>query len=73
MELCTHCDLEWDMPVSFDEIPTVEKNINADILILDMEHIPALQTTSSIYNSLLCNNDAVKSNQQVWLLHHTDQ
>ena len=69
MELCAHCGLEWNKPVSFDEIPKIEKMIDANILILDMEQIPVLQTTSSIYNSLMYKNDDVKSNQLFWLLH----
>ena len=36
MELCAHCGLEWNKPVSFDEIPKIKKKIDARILILDM-------------------------------------
>ena len=72
MELCEHCGCEWNKPVSFDEIPKIEKKINGQILILDMEQIPVLQTTSSIYNSLMYKNDEVKSDKQFWLLHDFD-
>ena len=27
MELCSYCDMEWDKPVSFDEIHKVEKKL----------------------------------------------
>ena len=67
-----HCGLEWNKPVSFDEISKIEKKINVHILILDMEKIPVLQATSSIYNSLIYRNDEVKSNKQFWLLHDND-
>jgi hypothetical protein len=42
-ELCYKCDMEWDKPVSFDEIPTVEKKLQFNIMILDMENIPILK------------------------------
>ena len=42
MELCSHCGLEWNKPVSFDEIPKIEKKLDARILVLDMEKIPML-------------------------------
>ena len=72
MELCAHCGLEWNKPVSFDEIPIVEKKINCNIMILDIESIPILHTTSNIYNTLMYKNSHVKSCNQYWLLHDTD-
>ena len=72
MELCAHCGLEWNKPVSFDEIPKIEKMLDANILILDMETIPTLNTTSSIYNTLMYKNDEVKCSKQLWLLHDDD-
>jgi len=72
VELCAHCGLEWNKPASFNEIPKIEKKIAANILMLDMEQIPVLQATSSIYNSLMYENDEMKSNQQSWLLHDND-
>lgn len=72
MELCANVGLEWNKPVSFDEIPMVEKKINCNIMILDMENIPILKTTSNIYNTLMYKNSHVKSCNQYWLLHDTD-
>ena len=72
MELCAHCGLEWNKPVSFDEILKIEKKLDANILILDMEKIPMLNTTIGIYETLMYKNDEVKSNKQFWLLHDDD-
>ena len=72
MELCAHCGLEWNKPVSVVEIPKIEKKLDARILILDMEKIPMLNTTIGIYETLMYKNDEVKSNKQFWLLHDSD-
>ncbi len=72
MELCAHCGLEWNKPVSFDEIPKIEKVIDANILILNMENIPMLNSQIGIYQTLMYKNDEVKSKQQFWLLHDSD-
>ena len=72
MELCEKVGLEWNQPVSFDEIATVEKHINCNIMILDIESIPILNTTSNIYNTLMYKNSHVKSCHQYWLLHDTN-
>ena len=72
MELCAHCGLEWNKPVSFDEIPKIEKAIDANILILNMENIPMLNSQIGIYQTLMYKNDEIKSKQQFWLLHDSD-
>jgi hypothetical protein len=72
MELCAHCGLEWNKPVSVDEIPKIEKKLDARVLILDMEKIPMLNSTIGIYETLMYKNDEVKSNKQFWLLHDSD-
>jgi len=72
MELCAHCGLEWNKPVSFDEIPLVEEKLICSIMILDIDNIPILNTTSKIYNSLMYKNSYVKSSTQYWLLHDSD-
>ena len=72
MELCSHCGLEWNKPVSFDEIPKIEKKLDARILILDMEKVPMLNSTIGIYETLMYKNDEIKSKQQFWLLHDDD-
>ena len=51
MELCSHCELEWNKPVSFDEIPIIESKLKCNIMILDIDNIPILKTTSNIYNT----------------------
>ena len=72
MELCAHCGLEWNKPVSVDEIPKIEKKLDANILILDMEKTPMLNSTIGIYETLMYKNDEVESNKQFWLLHDDD-
>jgi hypothetical protein len=72
VELCERCGMEWNKPVSFDEIPSIEKLLNCNIMVLDIESIPILGTTSSIYNSLMYKNGHVKSSTQYWLLHDQD-
>ena len=52
-ELCAQCGFKWDKVVSFENIHLVELKLQVRILILDMEQIPILHTTSSIYNSLM--------------------
>ena len=37
MELCSHCGMEWNKSVSFDEIPMVEEQLQCNIMILDIE------------------------------------
>ena len=70
MELCSHCGMEWNKSVSFDEIPMVEEQLQCNIMVLDIENIPI--PTSSIYNSLMYKNSNVKSSTQFWLLHDLD-
>eukprot|EP00973_Karenia_brevis_P073683 10240597-Karenia_brevis.AAC.1 len=72
MELCAQCGLEWDNPVSFDEIPVVEGKLQCNIIVLDMENIPVLNTTSNIYNTLMYKNNDIKGSSQYWLLHDSD-
>jgi hypothetical protein len=71
-ELCTKCDFEWDKEVSFEDIHRVELKLKVRILILDMEQIPILNTTSSIYNSLMYMDSSHKFNATYWLLHDKD-
>ena len=61
MELCSHCEMEWNKPVSFDEIPMVEEMLNANIMVVDIKQIPVLNTTARIYNSRMYKNCSVKS------------
>ena len=72
MELCSHCELEWNKPVSFDEIHIVEEMLNVNIMVVDIEQIPVLNTTSRIYNSLMYKNSSIKSPTKYWLLHDAD-
>ena len=53
VELCERCGMEWNKSVSFDAIPSIEKLLQCNIMVLDIENIPILRTTSSIYNSLM--------------------
>ena len=69
MELCANCNMEWNKPVSFDDLPNVEKILQCNILVLDIESLPVLNATSCIYNSLMYKNSHVKSSTQYWLLH----
>jgi hypothetical protein len=71
-ELCTKCGFEWDEVVSFEDIHTVEFKLQVRILILDMEQIPILHTTSSIYNSLMYMSKNHKFTATYWLLHDMD-
>ena len=71
-ELCTQCGFEWDKVVSFEDIHTVERKLQIRILILDMEQIPILKTTSSIYNSLMYMSKNHKFTETYWLLHDVD-
>ena len=71
-ELGTQCGFEWDKVVSFEDIHTVELKLQVRILILDMEQIPILKTTSSIYNSLMYMNKNHKFTATYWLLHDID-
>ena len=72
MDLCDNCELEWNKPVSFDEIPIVESKLQCNIMILDIDNIPILKTTSNIYNTLMYKNSNIKTCNQFWLLHDTD-
>ena len=65
MELCSHCDMEWDKQVSFDDIDKVERALGVNIMIFDIDNIPMLKTTSSIYNSLMYKNSEVKTTTQL--------
>ena len=67
-ELCELCGMEWDKPVSFDEIHTVEEALNVNIMIFDIDNLPVLKTTSNIYRSLMYKNNEVKSTTQYYLL-----
>ena len=69
MELCANCNMEWNKPVSFDDLPNVEKILQCKILVLDIGNLPVINATSCIYNSLMYKNSHVKSSTQYWLLH----
>ena len=71
-ELCELCGMEWDKPVSFDEIHIVEEALNVNIMILDIDNLPVLKTTSNVYRSLMYKNNEVKSTTQYYLLFDND-
>ena len=72
-ELCEGCGMEWDKTVSFDEIPLVEQKLNVNILIFDIDAVPVMRTTTSIYQSLIYKNSEVGSGTQYYLLHDSEQ
>jgi len=72
MELCSHCGLEWNKPVSVNEIPKIEKKLEARILVMDMSKVPMLKSSIGLYQTLIYKNDEVKYEQQFWLLHDED-
>ena len=69
IELCEYCEMEWDKPVSFDDIPKVEEKLKVHIMILDIDNIPVLKTTTNLYHSLMYKNDTVRSSTQYYLLY----
>ena len=69
MELCARRNMEWNKPVSFDDLPNVEKILQCNTLVLDIEHLPVLYATSCIYNCLMYKNSHVKSSTQYRLPH----
>ena len=72
IELCSHCEMEWDKPVAFGDIEKVERALQVNIMIFDIDNIPMLKTTSSIYNSLMYKNSEVKTPTQYYLLYDND-
>ena len=72
-ELCEGCGMEWDKTVSFDEIPLVEQKLNVNILIFDIDAVPMMRTTTSIYQSLIYKNSEIESGTQYYLLHDSEQ
>ena len=72
-ELCEGCGMEWDKTVSFDEIPLVEEKLNVNILIFDIDAVPMMRTTTSIYQSLIYKNSEIESGTQYYLLHDSEQ
>ena len=72
MELCSHCEFEWNKQVSFDEIYKVEEALQINIMIFDIDNIPMLRTTSCIYNSLMYKNNSVKTATQYYMLYDND-
>jgi len=65
-ELCEQCGMEWDKPVSLEEISCVENYLQANIRVLSLEDLPMLATTCNIYNSLIYSS-SIFSNS-FWLL-----
>ena len=72
-DLCEGCGMEWDKTVSFDEIPLVEQKLNVNILISDIDAVPMMRTTTSIYQSLIYKNSEIESGTQYYLLHDSEQ
>ena len=47
-EICDKCNCDWNVPVSFLQIPLVEQKYNCNIYILDVYNIPMLGSTISL-------------------------
>jgi hypothetical protein len=70
-ELCHKCCMAWDTEVSIDEIPVVEAFLKCNIYVLDIDNLPILGATMSLYtsDSLLYKSKYVENYTQCWMLH----
>ena len=66
--LCRRCNMEWDTPVSIDQIEHLEEILKCNIRVFDADNIPILNTTQNIYNSLMYKSEFNAKYKQCYLL-----
>jgi hypothetical protein len=67
-DLCNTCNMEWNTPVSINEIENIEDILKCNIYVFDIENLPILNSTSNIYHSLMYKSQYVVGNKQCYLL-----
>ena len=70
--LCEKCNMQWDEPVSIDQIEQVEKALKCNIYVLDANNLPILNTTTNILTSLMYKSKYNEKYKQCWLLFDDD-
>ena len=52
-ELCNKCKLQFDEPVCFITFPVIEKALDINIYVIDLNNLPMLKSAINIWNSLI--------------------
>jgi len=65
--------MEWNVPVSINEIENVENILKGNIYVFDIATLPVLNTTSNIYSSLMYKSEYNEDHKQCYLLFDNDQ
>ena len=60
--------MEWNTPVSMNEIKHVEEMLKCNIFVFDIDNLPILNTTTNIYNSLMYKSEYNENYKQCYLL-----
>eukprot|EP00972_Heterocapsa_arctica_P048958 7211848-Heterocapsa_arctica.AAC.1 len=68
-ELCEIvCGCEWDRPVSFEVLPTIEEALKSHVLVLDLDNPSILGESTCVYRSLMYKSEQGRYHNQYWLL-----
>ena len=67
-QLCQSCCMNWDEQVGIDQIPIVEAILKCNIYVIDIDNLPMMATTLTIYESLLYKARYTENYTQCWLL-----
>ena len=71
-ELCNRCNMEWNIPVSINQIENIEEILKCNIRVFDIDNLPILNSTQNIYNALMYKSEHQEDYKQCYLLFDSD-
>jgi len=60
--------MNWDDAVSVESFSKIEQILKCNIYLLDVDNLPVLNTTATLYQSLLYKSQYDENYKQCWLL-----
>ena len=66
--LCSKCEMNWDDAVSVDAFSKIEHDLNCNLYLLNVDNLPILNTTATLFQSLLYKSEYNENYKQCWLL-----
>ena len=66
-ESCLKCNMDWEEPVSVDSFSTIERILNCNLYLLNADELPVLNTTVTLFHSLMYKSEFQFNVPQCWL------
>ena len=71
-EKCLKFQMDWDETVSVDSFSTIERILNCNLYLLNADALPVLNTTVTLFHSLMYKSEFQFNVPQCWLLFHDE-